>query len=116
MALCLLYYYRMCDAGMTSTKASLSADIDQLLSPFAKLGLDYVKQLSAWDSADVSTALAHHMLDLHGTLAEQKQRLFDSFLSSWEARVKDSYKPKHEAVKQLFSEKLDWAVGTLTGD
>jgi hypothetical protein len=97
----------MCAAGMTHNEASFSADIKQHLRPFAKLGLDYVKQLSAWDSADVSTALAHHMLDLHGTLAEQKQRLFDYFLSSWEPRVKDSYKPKDEAVKQLFSAKLD---------
>ena len=60
MALCLLYYYRMCAAGMTHHEASLSADIDKLLRRFAKLGLDYVKQLSAWDSADVSKALADH--------------------------------------------------------
>ena len=91
-----------------ATKASLSADIDQLLRPFAKLGLDYVKQLSAWDSADVSTALADRKLDLHGTLrtlAEQKQRLFDAYLITWELRINDSYTPKDEAVKQLFSTK-----------
>ena len=104
MALCLLYYYRMCDAGMTFTKASLSADIDQLLSRFSQIGLDYVKQLSAWDSANVSAALAERKLDLHGTLrtlAEQKQRLFEDYLITWELRIKDSYTPKGEDVKQL---------------
>ena len=116
MALCLLYYYRMCDAGMTSTKASLSADIDQLLSRFHQTGLDYVKQLSAWDSADVSKALAHHELDLDGnlrTIAEQKQRLFEAYLIRWKIKIKDSYTPKNEGVKQLLQQKLECAVGTL---
>ena len=116
MALCLLYYYRMCAAGMTHIESSLSADIEEHLRGFAKLGLDYVEKIGAWDSAEVSTALARHRLDLHGTLAKQKQCLFNYFLSSWEPRVNDSYTPKDEAVKQLFSAKLDWAVRILMAD
>jgi hypothetical protein len=111
-----MYYYRMCAAGMTHVEDILLGDIDEYLRPFAKLGLDYVKQLSAWDSTDVSTALAHHRLDSDGTLAEQKQHPFDLFLRTWEPRVNDSYTPKDEAVKQLFSAAIDYAVGVLKAE
>ena len=116
MALCLLYYYRMCAAGMTSTKAAYSVYIDEYISLFAKIGLDYVTQLSAWDSADVSKALAERNLDIHGTLttlAEQKQCLFDAYIIRWKLHINDSYTMKDEGVKQLLQQKLEYAVGTL---
>ena len=116
MALCLLYYYRMCAADMTHVEANLPADIDKHLRPFATLDLTRVEKIAAMGSADMPEALAADELDLDGTLPQQKHRLFDSFLCKWEARVNDTYAPKDEAAKQLFSAAIDVAVGVLKAD
>ena len=101
---------------MTHVEANLPADIDKQLRLFAKLGLTHVKKIAAMGSADVSKALAADVYDSDGTLAQQKQCLFDSFLRKWEARVNETYAPKDEAAKQLFSAAIDSAVGVLKAD
>ena len=67
-------------------------------------------------SEDVPAALDRDMLSSHGTIVQQKQRLFDSLLQKWKLRVHDSYTPKDLADKEKFRRAVEYAMGGPIAD
>ena len=106
----------MCTAGMTHVDGFWPGDFSVRLRDFVNLGSQRLHAIVNMASADVLEALLVDLLDSRGTLEEQKQRLFGSYLRKWEDRVNESYMPTDMAAKEQFSAAIDLVVGGLKAD
>ena len=90
--------------------AGMALAFSEHLTHFNRLLFRQLKHISEMASEDVPAEPEREILSSHGTIVQQKQRLFDSLLQKWKLRVHDSYTPKDLADKGKFCRAVGYAM------